>query len=212
MRLVVATRNPKKAREMLALVAPPWEPGASLAALDVRTLADYPGLPEVVEDADTFAGNARKKATETARALREWAVADDSGLTVDALGGEPGILSARYAGTHGEDDANNRKLLDRLTGVPDDQRGAAFVCALALSDPEGQVCFETQAACRGRILDGPRGDAGFGYDPLFLIREYHRTFAELGEVVKHQLSHRSRAFARLRPALERTLVHPGRTS
>lgn len=205
-RLVLATRNAKKAREMLALVAPPWEPGARLAGLEVRTLADFPDLPEVVEDADTFAGNARKKASETARALGTWVVADDSGLAVDALGGAPGVFSARYAGTHGDDAANNRKLLEALKDLPDERRGAAFVCALALADPAGAIRFETQAACRGRVIHEERGAAGFGYDPLFLIREYHKTFAELGETVKHQISHRSRAFERLRPALERLLA------
>lgn len=206
--LVVASRNAKKAREMLALVAPPWEERPRLAGIVVRTLADYPDLPEVVEDADSFAGNARKKAVETALALGEWVVADDSGLAVDALGGAPGVLSARYAGTHGDDAANNRKLLTDLADVPDERRGAAFVCAIALCDPLGKVRLETQAACRGRIIREERGQAGFGYDPLFLIREYHRTFAELGETVKHQISHRSRAFARLRPDLERFLSEP----
>lgn len=191
---------------MLHLVAPPWEPRAPLTGLTVETLADHPGLPEVVEDADTFLGNARKKAVETARALGTWVVADDSGLAVDALDGAPGVLSARYAGTHGDDAANNRKLLAELESVDDEHRGAAFVCALALADPGGTVRFETVARCRGRIIREERGDAGFGYDPLFLIREYHRTFAELGETVKHQLSHRSRAFERLRPALERLLA------
>jgi XTP/dITP diphosphohydrolase len=205
-RLILATRNPKKAREMLDLVAPPWEPSARLAGLQLQTLAEYPDLPEVVEDADTFAGNARKKAVETATALGQWVVADDSGLAVDALGGAPGVLSARYAGRHGDDEANNRKLLAELAAVPDDQRGAAFVCALALADPSGAVRYETEARCRGRIIHEPRGSAGFGYDPLFLIREYHRTFAELGETVKHQLSHRSKAFERLRPVLERLLA------
>jgi XTP/dITP diphosphohydrolase len=207
--LVLATRNRKKAREMLALVAPPWEDSPALAGPEVRTLADFPELPEVVEDADTFAGNARKKASETARALGQWVVADDSGLTVDELNGAPGVLSARYAGTHGDDAANNRKLLEALAGVPDERRGAAFVCALALADPQGTIRFETEAACRGRIIHEERGASGFGYDPLFLIREYHRTFGELGETVKHQLSHRSRAFARLRPALERFLIEAG---
>ena len=210
--LVLATRNRKKAGEMLTLVAPPWEPSPVLAGLEVRTLADYPNAPEVVEDAETFAGNARKKASETARALGQWVVADDSGLAVEALGGAPGVLSARYAGTHGDDAANNRKLLAELAGVPDERRGAAFVCALALADPQGRIRFETEAACRGRITHEERGSAGFGYDPLFLIREYHKTFAELGETVKHQISHRSRAFARLRPALERLLSESGESA
>jgi XTP/dITP diphosphohydrolase len=210
--LVMATRNAKKGAELLDLLAPPWEPNPRLGRLRVQTLADHPDLPDVVEDSDTFAGNARLKAIATARALRCWAIADDSGLTVDALNGAPGILSARYAGGHGNDLANNAKLLDALADVADDRRGAAFVCALVLADPTGTVLAEVQAACRGRITREPRGPNGFGYDPLFLIREYHKTFGELGPLVKHQLSHRARAFARLRPILDRLIaseVAPG---
>jgi XTP/dITP diphosphohydrolase len=205
-RLVLATRNPKKGREMVELLAPPWEPSPRLGRLEVTTLAEHPEMPEVVEDADSFAGNARKKATAAAVALGAWAVADDSGLAVDALGGAPGVHSARYAGGHGDDEANNRKLLEALADVPDDRRGAAFVCALALADPSGTIRAEVQARCRGRITREPRGDRGFGYDPLFLIREYHKTFGELGETVKHHLSHRARAFERLRPELERLIA------
>jgi XTP/dITP diphosphohydrolase len=204
--LVVASRNRKKAREMAELIAPPWEPSSLLARLIVKTLDEFPEAPEVVEDADTFAANARKKAAETARALGAWVVADDSGLAVDALGGAPGVLSARYAGAHGDDAANNRQLLDALADVPDERRGAAFVCALALADPSGSIRAEVEAACRGRITGDPRGVGGFGYDPLFLIREYHRTFGELGALVKQQLSHRARAFARLRPIVERLVA------
>jgi XTP/dITP diphosphohydrolase len=204
--LVLATRNRKKRDEMVALVAPSWEPSPALADLVVETLERYPELPEVVEDANTFAGNARKKASETALAIGQWVVADDSGLCVDVLNGAPGLFSARFCGRHGDDEANNRELLRRLADVPDGRRGAAFHCALALADPTGAVRFETEAACRGRITHGPRGDAGFGYDPLFLIREYHRTFGELGSVVKHQISHRARAFVRLRPVLERLAI------
>lgn len=202
MKLVIATRNLKKGEEMLQLLAPPWEPRARLSGLVVETLASYPEAPEVEEDADTFLGNARKKASETALALNQWVVADDSGLTVDALGGAPGVYSARYAGSHGDDAANNRKLLAELEGVPDERRGAAFVCALALADPGGAIQFEAEARCRGRIAHAVRGEGGFGYDPLFLIVEYHRTFGELGPIVKHQLSHRARAFTQLRPYLE----------
>jgi XTP/dITP diphosphohydrolase len=205
MQLVLATRNRKKGEEMLQLLAPPWEPNPRLAHLEFRTLADIPDAPEVLEDADSFAENARKKATGIALALGQWVVADDSGLAVDALAGAPGVHSARFAGAHGDDAANNRLLLDRLAAVPDDQRGAAFVCALCLADPMGAVRFETQASCRGQITHAPRGGAGFGYDPLFLIREYHKTFGELGPIVKHQISHRARAFESLRPALQRLL-------
>jgi XTP/dITP diphosphohydrolase len=204
--VVLGTRNRKKGRELAELIAPGWESSSVLSRLAVRTLDDFPGAPEVVEDAPTFAGNARKKAGETARAIGRWVVADDSGLAVDALGGAPGVLSARFAGEHGDDEANNRKVLDALANVPDDRRGAAFVCTLALADPSGTIRVETEAACRGRIIHAPRGPNGFGYDPLFLIPEYHKTFGELSPLVKHQLSHRARAFARLRPAIERLIV------
>ena len=185
---------------------PPWEPEPGLARLRLRTLDEFDGVPEVVEDADTFAGNARKKAAEVALALRAWVLADDSGLAVDALDGAPGVHSARYAGTHGDDAANNRKLLDALADVADQNRGAAFLCALALADPGGTIRLEAAGSCRGRITAQPRGDGGFGYDPLFLIPEYHRTFGELAPLTKHQLSHRSRAFARLRRDLARLIA------
>jgi XTP/dITP diphosphohydrolase len=203
--LVLGTRNRKKGEEMVQLLNPPWDSDPWLARLAIRTLADFPEAPEVDEDADTFAGNAQKKASETARALGTWVLADDSGLTVDALGGSPGVLSARYAGTHGDDEANNRKVLEQLAAVPDERRGAAFVCFLALSDPGGTIRLEAQGACRGRMTREARGRHGFGYDPLFLIPEYHRTFGELSGLVKHQLSHRSRAFAHLRPELARMI-------
>ncbi|QDV33910.1 RdgB/HAM1 family non-canonical purine NTP pyrophosphatase [Tautonia plasticadhaerens] len=204
--VVIATRNAKKGREMLGLIAPPWEPNPRLGRLEVLTLDGFPEAPEVVEDADTFGGNARKKASETAVALNLWVLADDSGLAVDALDGAPGVYSARYAGEHGDDDANNRKLLDAMDEVPDDRRGAAFVCHLALADPSGAIRLEAEGACRGRIAREVRGAGGFGYDPLFLIPEYHRTFGELSTLVKHQLSHRARAFGRLRPGLERLIA------
>ncbi len=204
--LVLGTRNREKGRELAQLIAPPWEPGPRLARLEIRTLDDRPDLPEVVEDADTFAGNARKKAGEVARALGLWVLADDSGLAVDALGGAPGVYSARYAGEPGDDEANNRKLLGALAEVADPDRGAAFLCHLALADPTGAVRLEAQGACRGRITREARGPGGFGYDPLFLIPEYGKTFGELGALVKHQLSHRARAFARLRPDLDRLIA------
>lgn len=206
--LVLATRNRKKGEEMRQLISPPWEPNPRLERLTIRTLDDFPDLPEVIEDADTFAGNARKKATEAARALGLWVVADDSGLAVDVLGGAPGVHSARYAGRHGDDAANNRRLLAELHDVDDDHRSAAFVCALALADPSGAIRAEVSASCRGRITREPLGMGGFGYDPLFLIPEYHKTFGELGPLVKHQLSHRARAFGKLRPVVE-TLMAEG---
>jgi XTP/dITP diphosphohydrolase len=208
--LVLATRNRKKGEELARLLDPPWEPPGRAERLALVTLDAYPQAPEIIEDADTFAGNARKKAIETASALQCWVLADDSGLAVDALGGAPGVLSARYAGRHGDDEANNRKLLAALENVSDDQRGAAFLCALALADPSGTVRLEAAGACRGQIVRQPRGINGFGYDPLFLIREYHRTFGELSPLVKHYLSHRARACERLRPGLFRLLGAIGR--
>lgn len=207
--IVLATRNRKKRDEMARLIAPAWEPNPRLARVEVETLDQYPDTPDVVEDADTFAGNARKKATETAAILGRWVLADDSGLAVDALGGAPGVYSARYAGRHGDDEANNAKLLADLAGVPADRRGAAFHCALALADPDGVVRLEASGSCRGRILESARGRNGFGYDPLFLVPEYHRTFGELGAIAKQQLSHRARAFADLRRGLDRILILEG---
>lgn len=199
--IVLGSRNRKKCREMVELLVPPWEPSPSWARFDLRTLDDFADIPEVVEDADTFGGNARKKASEMARATSSWVVADDSGLAVDALGGAPGVLSARFAGEPCDDAANNRKLLEAMAGVPDDRRGAAFCCALALADPAGVIRLEASGACRGRLTRELRGVGGFGYDPLFLIAEYHKTFGELSALVKHQLSHRARAFGQLRRGL-----------
>ena len=199
--LVLGSRNRKKCREMAELIAPSWESHTWLAGWEIRSLEEFPQAPEVVEDADTFAGNARKKAAELARALGHWVVADDSGLTVDALDGAPGVFSARYAGEPCDDEANNRKVLAALADVPDEERGAAFRCAVALADPSGSIRLEAEGACRGRLTRDARGGRGFGYDPLFLIPEYHQTFGELSALVKHQLSHRARAFARLRQQL-----------
>ena len=118
----------------------------------------------------------------------------------------PGVFSARYAGEPCDDAANNRRLLEALSAVPDERRGAAFRCALAVADSSGQIRLEAEGVCRGRIIRETHGDAGFGYDPLFLIPEYHKTFGELSPLVKHHLSHRSRAFAHLRPNLERLIA------
>lgn len=205
-RLVLGSRNVKKCREMAELIAPPWERRPWMDRLTIESIAAHPEVPEVVEDADTFAGNARKKASESALALGVWVLADDSGLSVDALKGAPGVYSARYAGEPCDDDANCRKLLEALADVPEDRRGAAFKCALALADPEGVIRLEAEGAVRGRIVRDLRGPGGFGYDPMFLIPEYHKTFGELSALVKHQLSHRSRAFAHLRPQLEKLVI------
>lgn len=187
--LVLASRNKKKAIEFAALLKP--------ALIDLRELSEFPDLPEVEETGTTFAANAQLKASATARAIGQWALADDSGLQVDALAGEPGVYSARYAGVNCTDADNNQKLLQALNGVPAEKRGAQFVCNLALADPTGEIQLQVEDYCRGMIVEDFRGAHGFGYDPLFLIPEYGLTFGELGLAVKSCLSHRSRAFRKL---------------
>src|SRR5262249_29835896 len=175
-------------------------------ALELRDLTAFPAAPEVVEDGQTFADNARKKATELARQLGHWVLGEDSGLVVPALGGRPGVYSARYAGKQGEDEANNEKLLAELAPLPDERRAAYYVCTAALADPDGNERAVVEGRCHGVITHERRGTGGFGYDPLFLIPEYHQTFGELSPRVKHALSHRGRALARLRPVLRKYLL------
>ena len=191
--LVIASRNAKKVGEIAGL----------LAAHDVmvQSVDKFDGVPDVVEDGETFAENAALKATQTARVLCQWTLGEDSGLCVDALDGGPGIRSARFSGEDADDLDNNRLLIQRLRDVPQQQRGACYVCHVAVSDPAGEVRLSVEATCRGRIVDQARGENGFGYDPHFLLREYHLTFGELAPVVKQYLSHRARAFARLIPEL-----------
>ena len=137
--------------------------------------------------------------------LSEWVLGEDSGLQVDALKGAPGIFSARYSGPAATDEANNAKFLRELADVPSERRTARYVCNVALADSAGTIRLQLEAACRGRITTDPRGTNGFGYDPYFLIPEYHRTFGELSPTVKRHLSHRGRAFERLLPGLVRLL-------
>ncbi|MEW4531042.1 XTP/dITP diphosphatase [Maioricimonas sp. JC845] len=191
--IVLASRNAKKLGELRELLAP--------GGLNVVSVGDFPDVPEVVEDGTTFAENAAKKATQTARYLQQWALGEDSGLMVDALDGAPGIYSARYSGPDATDERNNQKLIEALSGVPPHKRGAGYVCSIAVADPQGEVQLTVEQRCRGRISEEPRGTNGFGYDPYFLIPEYHRTFGELSPVVKRQLSHRGRALRQLVPAL-----------
>ncbi len=196
--LVVGTRNPKKRLEILEILS-------DLPA-EVRDLTSRPDAPEVVEDGATFEDNARKKAVELAKYLKEWVLGEDSGLVVPALGGRPGVTSARYAGVQGDDQANNKKLLAELAPLPDDRRAAYYVCTAALADPSGEVKAVVEGRCHGILLKEARGAGGFGYDPLFLVPEYHKTFGELSAVAKHAISHRAKALAQLRPALRRLLT------
>jgi XTP/dITP diphosphohydrolase len=196
--LVVGTRNPKKREELLEILAD--------FGLDVRDLTAWPDAPEVVEDGRTFEDNARKKAVELSLHLRHWVVAEDSGLVVPTLNGRPGVYSARYAGKQGDDAANNARLLAELGPLGAGPFPAHYVCVAALADPEGNVQAVTEGRCHGVIIRAARGTGGFGYDPLFLIPEYHKTFGELSSTVKHALSHRGKALARLRPVVRRLLL------
>jgi XTP/dITP diphosphohydrolase len=195
--LVVGSRNRKKLGEIVEILGD--------LGLDLRDLSGFPDAPEVVEDGATFEANARKKATELARHLHHWVLGEDSGLVVPGLNGRPGVYSARYAGKQGDDEANNDRLLAELAPLPEGRRAAYYVCTAALSDPQGQVQAVVEGRCHGVITRERRGTGGFGYDPLFLVPEYHRTFGELSARVKHALSHRARALAQLRPALRRLL-------
>lgn len=193
-RLVIGTSNQKKGRELQELLAP--------LGFRVQTLSDLGGpILEVVEDGDTFAANARKKASEQARHLRAWVLADDSGLAVDALGGSPGVYSARYAGNNATDADNNAKLLAELGELPLTRRTAHYVCHVAVADPRGEIRAESDDVCRGRIVFQPAGTNGFGYDPLFEVVEYHQTFGQLGPLVKAAISHRARALRNVVPKL-----------
>jgi XTP/dITP diphosphohydrolase len=196
--LVFATRNAGKLVELRQLLPELDVLGVDEAAARLRRT-----IPEVVEDAETFAGNAAKKAREVSAATGFPALADDSGLEVDALGGAPGVWSARYAGTAG-DAANNAKLLVALRDVPPERRTARFRAVLALADVSGPLddaVITAEGVCEGVMLGAPRGTGGFGYDPLFLVPEIGQTFAELGVGPKGERSHRARAMQAMRPQL-----------
>jgi XTP/dITP diphosphohydrolase len=199
-RIVLSSRNRKKIEEIAELMIP--------HGIELIGVGSFTDVPEVVEDADSFAGNAAKKAAEVAVRLGEWTISDDSGLCVDALGGAPGIYSARYAnapdpGTLAADEANNQKLLQELNSVPAEKRTAHYVCAVALSDPTGVIRVATEGRCSGRILREYQGSNGFGYDPMFLVPEFHKTFGELDPAVKRHISHRAKAFERALPQIVR---------
>jgi XTP/dITP diphosphohydrolase len=198
--MVLGSRNQKKIGEIAELFAP--------HGITLIGVGEFPQVPEVEEDGDSFATNAAKKATEVARVLKQWVIAEDSGLCVDALGGAPGIYSARYAGEQGADEKNNQKLLQDLANVPSEKRTAHYTCYAVLSDPNGQVRLASEGRCGGRILTDYRGNHGFGYDPLFLVEEFHQTFGQLSPAVKRHISHRAKAFERLIPQILRLFETP----
>lgn len=197
-RLLLATRNAGKLAELRRLLAD------AVPGVQVVGLADVDDYPEAPETGATFADNALLKAREAVRHTGLPAVADDSGLTVDALNGMPGVLSARWSGRHGDDDANTALLLGQLADVPDDRRGAAFVCAAALVTPEGSERV-LEREWRGRITAGKRGTNGFGYDPVFVPEGLELTSAELAPAEKDARSHRGQAFAALVPVIAELL-------
>lgn len=201
MTVVVATRNPGKVAEIRAALE--GLPIGLTAVTDILKDA-----PPIEETGTTFEENARIKATTLAPLLGEWTLGEDSGLVVPALGGQPGVYSARWAGKHGDDAANNAKLLAELARFEGEKRAAYYVSTAALANPAGEVVAVVEGRCWGVIAKEPKGDGGFGYDPLFVIPEYHASFGELSSTVKHALSHRGRAIAKLRPILRRCLGSP----
>ncbi|MFP4176097.1 MAG: RdgB/HAM1 family non-canonical purine NTP pyrophosphatase [Planctomycetota bacterium] len=200
MELLIATNNPDKYAEMRELM--------SDLPVDLFSLEDFPHTPEVEEDRPTFAGNAAKKASEMARLTRMHAVADDSGLCVDALDGAPGVYSARYAGESGTYRDVCQKLLRQMRDVNDNERGAHFECHIALSDPDGNIRLRTQGRCEGAITRQRRGGRGFGYDPVFLYLEAGKTFAQMMPEEKHKFSHRGEALREFKPKFEEYLETP----
>ena len=191
--IVIATRNKKKLIEIREL----------LADLDFNVLSidDFSDIPEIDEDMDTFEGNARKKAVQIAQITNKLTLADDSGLEIDFLNGKPGIHSARFAGKNATDEERYKKVLNLLREVPQHQRTARFKCAVAITENE---CVEiVTGTCEGEITTEPRGDAGFGYDPIFMVPSYGKTFAELGSEIKNRISHRAIALEKARDVLIR---------
>ncbi len=190
-RLVVATGNPGKLKEMEAYLLE--------ADLNLE-LSLKPEELDVEETGETFLENACLKASQVAQATGEWAIADDSGLAVDALDGAPGIYSARYDTT---DQSRIERVLRELKDQPN--RQAQFLCAVAIARPDGSIALQTEGICPGEILDAPRGQGGFGYDPIFYVPEQQMTFAEMPSAVKHRVSHRGKAFQLLIPQLKTLL-------
>ena len=200
MRILIATMNEGKLREYQRLLA-------DVPGLELETMASLETQVDVEEDQDTFEANARKKATEVARVAGVVCLADDSGLEVDALGGRPGVRSARYAGEGATDARNNEKLLQDLRGMSDAERTARFRCAIVVVDADGRELAAADGACEGRIENAAKGTHGFGYDPLFIPDGYAQTMAELAPGTKNEISHRAKAAAKLVPFL-RELQNP----
>jgi XTP/dITP diphosphohydrolase len=196
-RVVIATRNPGTVVELRRILEP--------YDVDLVDLGAFPDAPDVAETGDSFAANALLKAHAVAEATGLVAVADDSGLAVDALGGMPGIFSARWSGRHGDDAANLQLVLAQLADVPDERRGAAFICAAAAASPDGGELV-VEGRMSGSLIRAPRGSNGFGYDPVFVPVDEDRTTAEMSAADKDAISHRGRAFRALAPRLAELLA------
>lgn len=194
--LVIATQNRKKLEEIAAILRP--------RGVRMKSLDDFAGVQPVPETGETFEDNARAKALGYARATGEWALADDSGLEVDALGGRPGVRSSRWGGEEGNDRLNNEALLRALAAHPKETWTARYRCVVALATPD-RVLAVTEGVCEGRITDPPAGSNGFGYDPHFYLPELGRTMAELAPEMKNRLSHRAGALAAMKTRLEKLL-------
>jgi XTP/dITP diphosphohydrolase len=186
MKLILATRNPNKVREISGLL--------SSHEIKVLSLDEFPDISDIEEDGDTFRENAQKKAAIVCAETSKITLADDSGLEVDCLEGAPGVMSSRFAGENKNDQANNKKLLELMSGVPAELRTARFKCVMAIAVPDGWV-YTAEGVCEGIITEEPRGHGGFGYDPLFYLPDYGKTMAELDLEAKNKISHRSRALA-----------------
>lgn len=197
--ILIATQNEKKRAEIKEILKD--TPGILLRGSD-----EFPFLPLVEEDGATFQENAVKKATILAKACNTWAMADDSGLEIDALGKRPGVYSCRYAGANATDEKNIEKVLSELRGVSRERRTARFVCTIALAGPQG-LFFVVEGHCEGFITEEPKGKYGFGYDPIFYVPDHLQTFAELNPAIKNKISHRAHAlkqFAeRVQPLIRR---------
>lgn len=193
--IAAATKNKNKIREIAAIT------GAFGIDIISRAEAGVSDDVEIEEDGETFEENSEKKAREIMRICGMPAIADDSGLMVDALDGAPGVMSARFAGTHGDDAANNRRLTELLAGVPYEKRTAKFVSVITLVFTDGRS-ISARGECKGHMTFEPRGDSGFGYDPLFIPEGYDETFAELGDEIKNKISHRSAALRKLKDLLK----------
>lgn len=190
-RLVVATNNRGKLREISYI----WK--KHLPFVELVGLWEFGDFKMPEEKGRTYEDNARLKAKSVARRIKMFAIADDSGIEVDALFGAPGVRSARFAGKNSGDAENNKLLLSKLKGIPWGKRRATFVCVAALANPDGKIVAQTKGECKGFILASPRGKSGFGYDPVFWVPKYKKTFAELEPKIKNAISHRAKAFSAL---------------